>query len=108
VLLVSVHSSFYIATIRLQALRQDLAAWEDKSQKEGPKTRRGGTFLKYCIGCMQQPGGANVKWGARISNGEGGHHWPPLLATALYVFNKLCAKCQVVLTLGQIKLTFGN
>jgi len=26
----------------------------------------------------------------------------------LYVFNKLYAKCQVVLTLGQIKLTFGN
>jgi len=26
----------------------------------------------------------------------------------LYVFNKLCAKCHMVLTLGQIKLTFGN
>jgi len=25
----------------------------------------------------------------------------------LLVFNKLCAKCQVVITLGQIKLTFG-
>ena len=28
-----------------------------KKQKEGPKTRRGATFLKSCIGCMQQPGG---------------------------------------------------
>jgi len=28
-----------------------------KIQMEGPKTRRGETFLKYCIGCMQQPGG---------------------------------------------------
>jgi len=26
----------------------------------------------------------------------------------LCVFNKLCAKCQVVLSLGQIKLAFGN
>jgi len=23
---------------------------------EGPKTRREGTFLKYSLGCMQQPG----------------------------------------------------
>jgi len=28
-----------------------------KNQKEGPKTRRGVTFLKYSIGCMQHPGG---------------------------------------------------
>jgi len=26
----------------------------------------------------------------------------------LHVFNKLCAKYQVVLSLGQIKLTVGN
>ena len=47
-----------------------------KNQKEGPKTRRGATFLKYCIGCMQQPGGQTRNGGAHISN-EGGHHWPP-------------------------------
>jgi len=40
-----------------QARRQDLAIGGDKKQKEGPKARRGGTFLKYSIGCMQQPGG---------------------------------------------------
>jgi len=28
-----------------------------KNQMEGRKTRRGGTFLKYSIECMQQPGG---------------------------------------------------
>ena len=38
------------------ARRQDLAARGDKKQ-EGPKTRKGGTNLKYFIGCMQQPGG---------------------------------------------------
>jgi len=37
-------------------LRQDLAARGDKKQ-EGPKTRKGGTILKYCIGYVQQPGG---------------------------------------------------
>jgi len=31
------------------------------------------------------------------------------VVTIVYVFNKLCAKCQVVITLGQqIKLPFGN
>jgi len=36
--------------------RQDLAARGAKKQ-EGPKTRKGGSNLKYFIGCMQQPGG---------------------------------------------------
>jgi len=40
-----------------QASRQDIAAVGAKNQKEGPKTRRGATFLKYSIGCMQQPVG---------------------------------------------------
>jgi len=40
-----------------QARRQDVAAGEAKNQKEGPKTRREATFLKYSIGCMQQPVG---------------------------------------------------
>jgi len=31
--------------MQVQARRQDLAAG-------GPKTRRGGTFLKYSVGCM--------------------------------------------------------
>jgi len=48
----------------------------------GAKTQKGATFLKYCIGCMQQPGikremgATDFKWGAW-------HHWPPPLATAL-------------------------
>jgi len=33
-----------------QARRQDVAAG-------GPKTRWGATYLKYCVRCMQQPGG---------------------------------------------------
>jgi len=40
-----------------QACRQDVA-------------ERGGTFLKYSIGCMQQPVGQT--W-----NGAAGHHWSP-------------------------------
>jgi len=42
----------------------------------GGQKPRGGTFLKYCIGCMEQPGakramgGTDFNWGA-------GHHWPP-------------------------------
>jgi len=48
-----------------------------KNQKEGPKTRRGATFLKYNIGCMQQPGGQTWNGGAPISNRGAGHHWPP-------------------------------
>jgi len=59
-----------------QARRQNLAAG-------GPKTRRGqkpeeeATFLKYSIGCMQQPVGQTWNWGAPISNGGDGHHCPP-------------------------------
>ena len=66
-----------------QARRQDLAAGGVKNQKEGPKTRRGaknqkgGTFLKYSIGCMQQQVGQTWNGGAPISNGGAGHHWPP-------------------------------
>jgi len=40
----------------LQARRQDLAAGGVTNQMEGQKYRRGDTFLKYSIGCMQQPG----------------------------------------------------
>jgi len=40
----------------LQARRQDLAAGGAKNQMEGQKNRKGATFLKYSIGCMQQPG----------------------------------------------------
>jgi len=41
----------------LQARRQDLAAVDAKNQMKGKKNRRGATFLKYSIECMQQPGG---------------------------------------------------
>ena len=60
-----------------QARRQDVAAGGAKNQKEGPKTRRGATFLKYSIGCMQQPVGQTWNGGAPISNGGAGHHCPP-------------------------------
>jgi len=60
----------------MQARRQDLAAGGAKNQKEGPKTSRGGTFFKYCIGCMQQPGVQTWNGGAQTSNGGAGHHCP--------------------------------
>jgi len=41
----------------LQARRQDLAAGGAKNQMEGQKNKSGASFLKYSIGCMQQPGG---------------------------------------------------
>jgi len=50
------------ASAMRQDRRQDVAAG-------GPKTKRGGTFLKYSIGCMQQPMGQT--W-----NGGAGHHPP--------------------------------
>ena len=53
-----------------QARRQDLAAGGAKNQQEGPKAKRGATFLKCSIGCMQQPVGQT--W-----NGGAGHHWLP-------------------------------
>ena len=56
----------------MQARRQDLAAGGAKNQKEGPKTSRGGTFFKYCIGCMQQPGVQTWNGGAQTSNGGPG------------------------------------
>jgi len=46
-----------------------------KNQKERPKTRRVGTFLKYSIGYMQQPVGQTWNGGTSTSNGGPGHHW---------------------------------
>ena len=48
-----------------------------KNQMEGQKNRSGATFLKYSIGCMQQPGGQTWNGGAQSSNGGTGHHWSP-------------------------------
>jgi len=48
-----------------------------KKQKEGPKTRRGATFLKFCIGCMQQPGGQTWNERTQISNEGNGNTVPP-------------------------------
>jgi len=48
-----------------------------KNQKEGPKTRRGATFLKYSIGCMQQPVGQTQNGRAPISNVGAGTTGPP-------------------------------
>jgi len=65
----------------LQARRQDLAAVDAKNQMEGQKNRRETTFLKYSIGCMQQPGGQTWNGGAPISNGGPGTTAPPLATT---------------------------
>ena len=48
-----------------------------KNQKEGPKTRRGATFLKYSIGCMQQPVGQTWNGGHPFKMGVGGTTGPP-------------------------------
>ena len=40
------------------------------------KPEGGDTFLKFCIGCIQQPGGQTWNGGAQISHGGTGHHWP--------------------------------
>jgi len=72
-----------------QTRRQDLAAGAAKKQMEGPKSRGGGTFFKYSIGCMQQPG-AKREMGAPISNGGGEHHcrprWPRPCRRATAIF----------------------
>ena len=61
-----------------QTRRQDLAAGAAKKQMEGPKSRGGGTFFKYSIGCMQQPGAKREMGGHRIQmRGRGRHHWAP-------------------------------
>jgi len=51
----------------MQARRQDFAAGGPKTRWRGQKLEGGGTFLKYSIGCMQQPG-------AKREMGGGGHH----------------------------------
>jgi len=56
-----------------EARRQDLAAGVAKNQ-EGPKTRRGGHIFKILYWMYATTRGPNVKWGAHISNGGGGHH----------------------------------
>jgi len=63
------------ASGQFQARRQDLIAG-------GPKTRRRGTFLKYCIGCMQQPRAKHEMGGADFKRGGRALLSPPL-ATAL-------------------------
>ena len=52
------------------------------SSRRGPKIRRGGTFFKYCIGCMQQPGSQTWNGGHRFQM-EGPGTTDPPLATAL-------------------------
>ena len=47
------------------------------SSRGGQKNRRGSTFLKYSIGCMQQPVGQTWNGVAPITNGVAGHHCPP-------------------------------
>jgi len=53
----------------LQARRQDLAAGGAKNQMEGQKNKSGATFLKYSIGCMQQPGAKREIRGQRFQMG---------------------------------------
>jgi len=64
-----VTTAVYDDTHQQQVRRQDLAAGGAKNQKEGPKTRRGATFLKYSIGCMQKQGGQTRNGGHRFQMG---------------------------------------
>ena len=43
----------------------------------GAKNQKGGHILKIHYWIHVATGGPNVKWGAPISNGVAGHHWPP-------------------------------
>jgi len=44
----------------------------------GAKNQKGGgTFFKYCIGCMQQPGGQTWNGGSTDFKWGAGHHCPP-------------------------------
>jgi len=63
-----------------QANRQDLAAGGPKTRKRGQKPE-GGPHFKIQCWMYAATGGPNVKWGAPISNGGAGHHWPPLATT---------------------------
>jgi len=55
---------------------------EGQKPDGGAKKQQGGTFLKYSIGCMQQPGGQMWNGGNRFQMGGPGTTGPPL-ATAL-------------------------
>ena len=65
-------SWFHLAIINIQLEKTQISAktpghWRNRNvvesmprgvkNQEGPKTRRGVTFFKFNIGCMQQPGG---------------------------------------------------
>jgi len=43
-----------------------------KTRRRGQKPKEGATFLKYCIGCMQQPGGQTWNGGHRFQMGGTG------------------------------------
>jgi len=45
--------------------------------KGGAKNQKGVHILKIQYWIYVATGGPNVKWGAPISNGGAGHHWPP-------------------------------
>jgi len=66
-----------------QARRQDLAAGGQKPKKKGQKPDEGATFLKYSIGCMQQPGGAKREMGGHRFQMGGRAPLPLPLATSL-------------------------
>ena len=54
-------------------------------QGAGAITRRGATFLKYCIRCMQQPGAKREMGGQRFEWGGRAPLVPPLATTLLGV-----------------------
>jgi len=60
----------------LQARRQDLAAGGPKTRKR-VKNQKGRLHFKIQCRMYAATGGPNVKWGAPISYGGAGHHWPP-------------------------------
>jgi len=57
----------------LQVRRQDIAAGKSEG---GAKNQQGGHILKILYWMYATTRGPNVKWGAQISNGGAGHHWP--------------------------------
>ena len=87
-----------------QARRQDLAA-------RGAKNQKGATFLNYCIGCMQQPGGQTLNGGTTGPLAGDGPGWGQLRMSQIKVStlskNDRRTMNYAVLKLTVVRLTYN-
>jgi len=66
------------------------------SSRGDQKQEGGTTFLKYCIGCMQQPGGQTWNGGHRFQLGRPGTTGPPLATGLVERLTKVGTNCQKI------------